>query len=228
MAARPAVNEGGGCNHGPVTEGPFSGAFTSETQLRELYGTPSPMAAKKVIDRLDDGCRQLVALSPMVFVATHAADGRCDVTPRGGPPGFVIVLDDGHVAIPDATGNKRLDTLTNLVATGQAGLIFVIPGRSWTLRLNGRACVTASPEVLDRLTPVGKPPRTAIVVAADEVYTHCPKAFIRSDFWDPASWPSADDQPSPAEVLTAHVADPALPLAKVEQVLEDSLKHRLA
>lgn len=211
-----------------MTDDPFIGALTSEAQLRELYEMPSPVATQKVIDHLDEGCRRLVALSPMVFVATHAADGRCDVTPRGGPAGFVTVLDDGHVAIPDATGNKRLDTLTNLVETGQAGLIFVIPGRSWTLRLNGRACVTASPDVLDRLTPVGKPPRTAIVVAADEVYTHCPKAFIRSDFWDPASWPSAENQPSPAEVLTAHVADPALPLATVEQVLQDSLKHRLA
>ena len=211
-----------------VTDDPFTGALTSEAQLRELYEMPSAVATKKVIDRFDDACRQLVALSPMVFVASHGTDGGCDVTPRGGQPGFVTVLDDSHVAIPDATGNKRLDTLRNVVECGQAALIFVIPGRAWTLRVNGRACITASPDVLDRLEPVGKPPRTAIVVAADEVFTHCPKAFIRSSLWDPATWPSAADQPAPAEVLTAHIADPALPLADVEQVLEDSLKHRLA
>jgi PPOX class probable FMN-dependent enzyme len=211
-----------------VTEDPFIGAVTSEAQLRELYEMPSAIATKKQIDHVDDACRRLVALSPMVFVASHAVDGRCDVTPRGGPAGFVTVLDEHHVAIPDATGNKRLDTLSNVVDTGHAALIFIIPGRSWTLRVNGRARITASRDVLDRLTPVGKPPRTAIVVATDEVFTHCPKAFVRSALWDPASWPTAADQPSPAEVITAHVADPTLTVGEVERVLEESLRHRLA
>lgn len=206
----------------------FDGALTSETGLRELYAEPSGLAARKAITRIDEGARRLVALSPMVFVASHAADGGCDVTPRGGQPGFVSVLDEQHVAIPDATGNRRIDTLRNVVETGRAALIFVIPGRDWTLRVNGRACVTARADVLDRLTPVGKPPRTALVVAADEVYTHCPKAFVRSALWDPDTWPSKDDQPSPAEVIVAHVGDPALTVAQVEQALDESLKHRLA
>jgi len=150
------------------------------------------------------------------------------VTPRGGPPGFVTVLDDGHLAIPDATGNKRLDTLRNIVATGHAAAIFVTPGRSWTLRVNGHACVTDRPDVLERLTPVGKPPRTAIVIAADEVFTHCPKAFIRSALWDPSTWPAAKDQPNPAEVIHGHIADPTLTLDEVERRLEESLRTRLA
>lgn len=206
----------------------FDEALRDEAALRELYELPSTMARKKVVDRLDENCRRLVALTPIVFVASHDADGNCDVTPRGGPAGFVTVLDDGHLAIPDATGNKRLDTLRNVVDTGRAALIFLIPGREWTLRVNGRACVTDRPDVLDRLTPVGKPPRTAIVVAADEVYTHCPKAFIRSKLWDPQTWPAAADQPRPADVIHGHVADPALTVEAVEQALEESLRTRLA
>jgi len=172
--------------------------------------------------------RRLIALAPIVLVASHDADGRCDVTPRGGQPGFVTVLDDDHLAIPDATGNNRLDALTNVVASGHAGLIFLIPGRDQTLRVNGRACVTASPALLDRLTPVGKPPKSAIVVRADEVYTHCPKAFVRSRLWDPATWPAAADQPTPAEVTLAHARDPSLTLADVERQQAESLRTRLA
>jgi uncharacterized protein len=219
-----------GCNHRGVTDDPFVGALSTESQLRELYEQPLQRVIDKDIGRLDEMCRQLIAVAPIVFVASHDADGSCDVTPRGGPPGFVTVLDDGHLAIPDATGNKRLDTLRNVIATGHAGLIFLIPGRDQTLRVNGPACVTADPAVLDRLTAVGKPPRTAIVVAAQESYTHCPKAFVRSHLWDPDTWPGADEQPSPAEVSHAHLRprDPALTLEDVERMQEDALRNRLA
>jgi predicted pyridoxine 5'-phosphate oxidase superfamily flavin-nucleotide-binding protein len=140
-----------GCDHrrmNPPPEDRFAGALRSEAELRELYELPSGLAARKQIDHLDEGCRRLVALAPIVFVASHDADGRADVTPRGGDPGFVGVLDERTLAIPDATGNRRLDTLRNVVATGHAGLLFVIPGRGQTLRVNGRACVTARADVL--------------------------------------------------------------------------------
>jgi len=211
-----------------VAADPFADALSSEAQLRELYGEPMQRALDKDVGRLDEMCRRLIAVAPIVFVASHDAEGRCDVTPRGGPPGFVTVLDDDHLAIPDATGNRRLDTLRNVVATGQAGLIFLIPGRDQTLRVNGAARVTTDPGVLDRLTPVGKPPRTAIVVQADSVYAHCPKAFVRSKLWDPSSWPAADAQPSPAEVSLAHSSDPGLTLGDVERMQEEALRHRLA
>ncbi len=209
---------------------PFAGAITSEAELRELYERPIPQVLRKQLDHVDEMARRLIAVTPLVLVASHDAEGRCDVTPRGGPPGFVTVLDEQHVAIPDATGNRRLDTLVNVAATGQVGLIFLIPGRDHTLRLNGRACVTAEPELLERLTAVGKPPRTAIVVRADEVYTHCPKAFVRSRLWDPATWPGPEDQPSPAEVSHAHLSrsEPALTVQDVERQQAESLKHRLA
>ncbi|HET6449539.1 MAG TPA: MSMEG_1061 family FMN-dependent PPOX-type flavoprotein [Conexibacter sp.] len=207
---------------------PFAGAIAGEARLRELYERPMPHVLRKQLDHVDEMARRLIALTPIVFVASHDADGRCDVTPRGGQPGFVSVLDEHHVAIPDATGNRRLDTLVNVAATGHAALIFLIPGRDWTLRINGRACVSAEPELLERLTAVGKPPRTAIVVRADELYAHCPKAFVRSRLWEPASWPSADDQPTPAEVALAHLRDPDVTLADVERQQDESLKHRLA
>jgi PPOX class probable FMN-dependent enzyme len=213
-----------------MTDDLFAEALSSEAALRELYGEPMKRALDKDIGRLDEMCRRLIAVAPIVFVSSHDADGNCDVTPRGGPPGFVTVLDDGHLAIPDATGNRRLDALQNIIATGRAGLIFLIPGRDQTLRVNGPACVTADPAVLDGLTAVGKPPRTAIVVRAESVYAHCPKAFVRSKLWDPKSWPGAGEQPTPAEVSLAHLRphDPTLTLADVERQQEDALKHRLA
>lgn len=201
----------------------------SEAELRELYGDAHPRAVRKQIDHLDDGARQLIALAPIVFVASHDAGGAVDVSPRGGPPGFVTVLDDGHVAIPDATGNRRIDSLRNVIATGRAGLLFAIPGRGQTLRVNGRACVSTRPQLLERLTAVGKPPRSALVVAAEEVLAHCPKAFIRSRLWEPESWPDAADQPTSAEISHAHLGgDAFMTLAEVEQSERDALRYRLA
>jgi len=206
---------------------PFAWAIASEAQLRELYDRPLERAVRKQLDRLDEMARRLIAVAPLVLVASHDADGRCDVTPRGGQAGFVSVLDDDHVAIPDATGNNRLDTLRNVVATRHAALLFLIPGREQTLRVNGAACITADRALLDRLTPVGKPPRSAIVVRAEEVFAHCPKAFVRSHLWDPATWPSPEDQPTAAEVSHAHMRDPALTVADVERQQAESLRYRL-
>jgi PPOX class probable FMN-dependent enzyme len=183
---------------------PFAGALTSPEQLRDFYDAPMARAIRKDIGHIDELCRRLIAASPMLFVATHSDGGHADVSPRGGPPGFVTVLDDEHVAIPDATGNRRLDTLENVVSSGRVALIFLIPGRDTTLRVNGHAAVAAAADVLDRITPVGKPPRTAIVVRAEEVYTHCPKAFVRSKVWDPATWPDPATLPTSAEVSLAH------------------------
>ena len=205
----------------------FDGALQRVEQLGEHYDAPMEVALRKDIGHIDELCRRLIAAAPILFVATFSEDGRCDVSPRGGPPGFVTVLDDEHLAIPDATGNRRLDTLENVVSTGRAGLIFVIPGRDTTLRVNGRAAVSADPELLDQITPVGKPPRTAIVVEAEEVYTHCPKAFVRSKLWDPSTWPDAADLPTSAEVSLAHQRNPELTLEQVRQREREALLYRL-
>jgi PPOX class probable FMN-dependent enzyme len=206
---------------------PFARALRSQAELRELYDAPLDRALRKELTHLDEMCERLIAGCRMVLVASSSADGRLDVSPRGGPAGFVTVLDEHHVAIPDATGNRRLDTLENVVASGRAGLIFLIGGRDTTLRVNGSACVSADPELLESLTNVGKPPRTAIVVRAEEVYAHCPKAFVRSGLWDPESWPADGELPTASEVTLAHLRDPELTLDQVEHSARESLLYRL-
>jgi uncharacterized protein len=206
---------------------PFDGALRRTEELREFYDAAMERAVTKDVGHLDEMCRRLIAAAPMLFVATYSAEGQGDVSPRGGPPGFVTVLDDKHLAIPDATGNRRLDTLENVVETGRAAVIFVIPGRDTTLRVNGPARVTARTELLERLTRVGKPPRTAIVIEAEEVYAHCPKAFVRSKLWDPASWPDPARLPTAAEVSVAHQRDPNWSVEREEERIAESLRTRL-
>jgi PPOX class probable FMN-dependent enzyme len=210
-----------------MSEDPFAGALTSPEQLRDFYDAAMPRAIRKDIGHIDELCRRLIAAAPMLFVATHSESGHADVSPRGGPPGFVTVLDDQHVAIPDATGNRRLDTLENVVSSGRVALIFLIPGRDTTLRVNGHAAVTAAPDVLERLRPVGKPPKTAIVVRAEEVYTHCPKAFVRSKLWDPDTWPDHATLPTSAQVSLVHQRDPDLTLEQIQERERDALANRL-
>ncbi|WP_328957938.1 MSMEG_1061 family FMN-dependent PPOX-type flavoprotein [Kitasatospora purpeofusca] len=194
--------------------------------LREVYEQPGDHARRKQVDRIHEVARQLIACSSLVFLASADADGRCDVSPRGGPAGLVSVLDEFTLAIPDATGNKRLDTLHNIVGTGRIGLLFVVPGRDTTLRVNGRACVSTDPRLLEQLTAVGKPPRSAIVVAVEEVFAHCPKAFLRASAWKPENWLAQDAQPSSAEVTLSHLADPALTVEAIERNEREALLYR--
>ncbi|WP_327674980.1 MSMEG_1061 family FMN-dependent PPOX-type flavoprotein [Kitasatospora sp. NBC_00458] len=194
--------------------------------LREVYEQPGDHARRKQVDHIHEVARRLIACSSLVFVASADAAGRCDVSPRGGPAGLVSVLDEHTLAIPDATGNKRLDTLHNVIETGQVGLIFVVPGRDTTLRVNGRACVSTDPRLLEQLTAVGKPPRSAIVVAVEEVYAHCPKALLRSSAWKPENWLAADAQPTSAEVTLSHLGDPALTIEAIEQTEREALLYR--
>jgi PPOX class probable FMN-dependent enzyme len=203
----------------------FDHAVRSEKDLRELVPEPTPLALSKQIDRLDAYCHELIAASPIVFFATSGPDGTCDVAPKGGPAGFVHALDEHRLVIPEGKGNNRLDSLVNVLENPHVGLLFVIPGRNETLRVNGRATITTDPEVLDLVPLNGRIPKLAIGVEADEVYTHCGKAFIRSALWDPETWPERWDLPSPAEVLRAHVGTQSL--EQVEARLRESYTERL-
>ncbi|OEJ35960.1 MSMEG_1061 family FMN-dependent PPOX-type flavoprotein [Streptomyces subrutilus] len=203
-----------------------AGAIQSTAQLRELYEEPSELVRRKAVDRIHEAARAVIGSSSLVFIASAGAAGHCDVTPPGGPPGFVSVLDEFTLAVPDATGNKRLDSSHNIVETGRAGLIFVIPGRATTLRVNGRACVCADPGLLERLTPVGKPPRTAIVVEVEEVYQHCPKAFLRGSAWKPEQWLAEDAVPSSAEVTRSHLGLPDAAIEQIRRSERESLLYR--
>lgn len=162
---------------------PFTHALTSVGDLRAHYRTPSRSSLAKQIDHLDGHCATFLARSPFVVVASASADGSCDVSPKGGRPGFVRVLDPHRLAIPDLGGNNRLDSLRNLVERSGVALLFCIPGLGETLRVNGTATITTDPDVLDACADGTLRPRVAIGVDVQEVYLHCGKALRRSELW---------------------------------------------
>jgi PPOX class probable FMN-dependent enzyme len=154
----------------------------------EGFGTPDPIPRDKVEPRLSDVHREWIEGTPLVFVATSSLDGRCDVSPKGDPPGFVKVLDDVTLAIPERSGNRRMDGFHNILENPHAGLLFVIPGRPETLRVNGRArIVTDGPFFDDMIVRSHRPP-LALVVHVEEAFFHCPKSFARSRTWKPDTW----------------------------------------
>ncbi|MFO1068833.1 MAG: pyridoxamine 5'-phosphate oxidase family protein [Geminicoccaceae bacterium] len=153
-------------------------------ELRHLYGEVHPLAVRKVLGRLDGHCRRFIGLSPFLVIGTSDADGRQDVSPRGDAPGFVRVLDDRTLLLPDRPGNNRVDTLGNIATQPNVALIFFIPGVDETLRVNGRGRITTDPDLLAPSAVQGKAPRTALVVSIEECFLHCGKALIRSHLWD--------------------------------------------
>jgi hypothetical protein len=165
--------------------------ITSEQELRDLYGHPGERAVAKERPVLNADCRAFIAHAPFLVMGTAGADGRCDVSPKGDAPGFVHVLDERHLAIPDRLGNNRLDGLRNVLENDHVGLIFFIPGREDTLRVNGRARIARDEALLDRLAVNGKRPVTALVVEVEQAFMHCARAFKRAGLWEPARWPEA-------------------------------------
>jgi PPOX class probable FMN-dependent enzyme len=175
----------------------FRDLVTSVDTLRSIVGgEPSEVARKKELTALDVHARAFIARSPFLLLGTSGADGRCDVSPKGDAPGFVRVLDDHHLAIPDRPGNKRLDGMRNILANPHVGLIFLVPGHDFTLRVNGRAAITRDPELLQSLAAQGKVPLLAIGVEVEEVFLHCARSFRRGRLWDQESWPGPDALPS--------------------------------
>ena len=189
-----------------MTAPEFADVVASDEELASLYGPPVKAVTNKIIDRLDRHCRDFIARAPFVLVATVDEDGNCDVSPKGGAPGFAHVLDEQRLAIPDAPGNKLVYSLRNVFRTGRAGLLFLIPGLEETLRVNGRACLTRDPDLLARLAGADKPPRVAIGVEVDEAFLHCAKAFKRSALWRPDDWPGIEGLASPAQIWRDHMA----------------------
>ena len=164
--------------------------------LRDMYPTVRPRAVAKQIDHLDPHCRRFIAQSPFLVLATVGADGRVDASPRGGEPGFVHVVDERRLWLPDASGNNRLDSFAHVAETGRCGLLFFLPGMDETLRVNGRAALLDDAGVLARFSEQRHPPRVVLEVGVEEAYLHCAKALMRSKLWsadhriDRASFPS--------------------------------------
>jgi uncharacterized protein len=195
-------------------------------ELRTIYRLPAKPALDKQHDMIGEHDRAVIARSPFVVVATSAADGSCDVSPKGGPPGFVTVLDDATIAIPDLAGNNRLDTMQNLLENAGVGLLFFVPGICDTLRVNGRARLSTDEAVLDAATVNGARPKVAIVVDVEEVFLHCQKALRRAWLWDPAAWPDTTDLPS-AGAMYRDQLGLDVPAADVDAALEDSYRTTL-
>ena len=184
---------------------------TTEAELEDLLGVPGARDVAKVRIRLHPRDRDWLAASPFCLVATSDAAGRCDVSPKGDPPGFVHVIDDRTIAIPERPGNRRMDGFRNLLQNPHVGLIFVVPGRPQTLRINGRAYLVRDAPYFDALTVAGHRPKLATVVEIEEIFLHCGKAFLRSSLWEPERWaPGA---------LPSHAA-----IAKEVEGLQESLE----
>ena len=180
--------------------------LTSRDELRVHYRQPGDGAVRKEMRSLDSHAKGFLKRSPFVLIGSSDGNGNADVTPKGDRPGFVAVLDDATIAIPDRPGNNRLDTLENIVANPAVGLIFLIPGMDETLRINGTARITVDPALRERLAAEGKMPATVILVAIRAVYMHCAKAFMRSQLWKPESWPERASLPTLGQILKDQLA----------------------
>ena len=192
-----------------------------------MVGVPAARSVQKERGIVDAHFRSFIAHSPFLLMATAGADGRCDVSPKGDGPGFVLVLDDQRLVIPDRPGNKRLDGMANLLTNPHVGLIFFVPGREETLRVNGRAWITKDPELLGRCVVQGKTPLLAIGVEVEQCFLHCPKAFRRSRLWVKEAWPSPDALPSMAHVLFDQIQPAGVTLQDYACDIEEGNQKRL-
>lgn len=206
--------------------------FTTADELYDYIGKPMDLARAKAIDHLDKYCRAFIERSPFVCVGTAAADGRGDVSPRGDAPGFVQVLDDNTLFIPDRPGNNRMDTMTNIIANPHVGLLFLVPGFEDLLRVNGRATIVRDEALLLEATVKGKTPRIGIRVAVDEAYLHCAKAVKRSKLWAEESRQDRSALPSLGKMILEQTAAADAPPAgetilEVDAFIEENYRSAL-
>jgi PPOX class probable FMN-dependent enzyme len=189
--------------------------ITSQAELRELMGAPMERSVRKVRTVLHPHQRAWIAASPYFLMATSDSAGNCDVSPKGDPPGSVRVLDDSTLAIPDRPGNRRVDGFLNVLSNPHVGLIFLVPGRFDTLRVNGRARLVREAPFLDDMVVRGHRPTLALLVEIEEVFFHCPKASRRSSIWQPETWPDPSSLPSTAR-LSKEIAEGSETLEELE------------
>lgn len=200
------------------TAGPSDGSITDEAALRLRYRAPHPMVLRKQQPEVDEAARSFIEASPFMVLATTSPRGT-DVSPRGGPPGFVVVLDAGRIAFGDLAGNNRLDSYGNIVEHPDVGLLFFVPGLDETLRVNGRAHLTGEDAVLDATTLAGVRPKTALVIEVTECFIHCGKAPRRAGLWEATRWSPVQERPSPSAILVEHLdldVEPAVVEADLE------------
>lgn len=205
----------------------FKEIISSDQELRQLLGEPSKLAGNKVIRKLDSHCKTIIKHSPFLIISTSNQNGTCDASPRGDAPGFVHIVDDQHIIIPERPGNKRADSIHNIISNPHIGLIFMIPGMEETLRINGKAFIIRDQNWLKKMCAQSKVPQLGIVVEIQEIFMHCAKAFKRSNLWNSESWPKRDTLPTMAEVLKEHIKQEELTVESINQSLKESYSKRL-
>lgn len=202
----------------------FDEVIASRERLRQVCKAPSFRAQNKVIDHVDEICRRFIAACPFVIMASRGADGQIDVSPKGDPAGFVLVLDEKTLAIPDRLGNHRLDTFENLLVHPEIGLIFMIPGHGDTLRVSGTGKIVRDGSLQAQLAIDGRQPNLILVITIAEVFLHCPKCVFRSKLWSPEHWPDRSSLPSLAEAIVTH-AQSGETVAEVQAVIDHGIAH---
>lgn len=207
-------------------------AVRGEAALRDIFGQPGDGAVRKQIAQLDKHCRRFIELSPFLCIGTADRNGKADVSPRGDPAGFVQVLDDKTIIIPDRPGNNRLDTMSNIMENPNVGILFMIPGFEDSLRVNGRATIVRDPDVLRKAAVNGKEPKVAIRVTVDEAFLHCAKAFKRSRLWEADAIVDRSAMPSLGKMILEQIAPPSKPptpkeVAEGDEWIEESYKTEM-
>jgi len=204
----------------------LSNVLATEADLRAVYKQPSSGAVNKLLRKIDPHAQRFIELSPFVCLGTSGPDGLGDVTPRGGEPGFVHLLDPNTLALPDRPGNNRLDALTNIIRHPGVGLLFFVPGFEDTLRVNGRARITTDEALLQRFPYNGKLPLTVIVIDVAEAYFHCPKALRRSVLWDASAQLPRSSFASPGQIFRDQLELDREP-ADIDRALEKGVQDTL-
>jgi len=182
-----------------------SEAVTSEKELRELVGVPHEFVLKKSVSIIDENCKKFISMSPLFFLSTSSSDGKCDVSPRGDLPCEIKILNNYQLVIPDRPGNKRVDSLVNILSNPHVGLVFLIPGLEEVLRINGKATIIKNREILDKMKIAGKPPQLGIGVDVEECFIHCSRALKKSRIWNSDTWQNKEALPSSLEIFHAHL-----------------------
>lgn len=182
----------------------FDNVVGSLAEIRERLGEPVPPVVAKVMDHIDDLSRRIIEKSPFIVLASASAGGYPDISPKGDPVGFVRVIDENYLAIPDRPGNNRTDTFTNILQNPYLAVIFLIPGKGETLRVTGESRIVRDQALRESMAVDGRVPEFAIVIYVERVLIHCPKCIVRAKFWQPDEWPDSSDTAGIAEAMIAH------------------------
>jgi PPOX class probable FMN-dependent enzyme len=200
---------------------------TSVADLRAVVGEPLPRTITKETPTLDERATAFIGTSPFLVLATGSPDGSSDASPKGGPPGFVRVLDEQRLLVPEFPGNRRLDGVQNLVERPGVGLLFIVPGITETLRVNGIGRLSRDPELCALCATDGKPPWFVIDVEVRQVFSHCSKAFLRSGLWNPENWADPAEVVSPSKTIAARASDEGRPEQDVRREIDESYRPGL-